>query len=135
MFDSDSIFEKIDSFGARIGILYRFIAIRFSLEPILYRQNQNRNRQAIKQFRVLKLMTFFFRNILTVFFLNYTVFPYFIKFFQKPYNNVIRFSYLLILVINKIITISENHFYTVFPYFITFFQKIYTVFPYFIRFF
>ena len=36
IFDSNSILEKIDSFGQRIDILNRFFAIRFSLEPILY---------------------------------------------------------------------------------------------------
>ena len=59
MFDSDTILEQIDSFGPRIGILYRFLAIRFSIEAILYRQNRNRNGQAIKQFGVLKLTIFF----------------------------------------------------------------------------
>ena len=58
MSDSDSILEKIDSFGRRIGILNRFFAIRFSLEPILHRQNRNQNRQAIQRFEILKLMTF-----------------------------------------------------------------------------
>ena len=50
MFDSDSILEKIDSFGRRIGILNRFFAIRFLLEPILNGQNRNRNGPAIKRF-------------------------------------------------------------------------------------
>ena len=60
MFDFDSILEKIDSFGLRIGISYRFFAIRFLLEPILCRQNRNRNRRAIQRFGILKLMAFFF---------------------------------------------------------------------------
>ena len=68
MFDSDSILEKIDSFGRRIGILNRFFAIRFSLEPILNGQNRNRNGPTIKRFRILKLMTFFFLE--TRFFTN-----------------------------------------------------------------
>ena len=54
------ILEKIDSFGRRIGILNRFFAIQFSLEPILYRQNRNRNGRAIQRFGILKLMTLFF---------------------------------------------------------------------------
>ena len=43
MFESDSILEKIDSFVRRIGILNRFFAIRFFLEPILNGQNRKRN--------------------------------------------------------------------------------------------
>ena len=60
MFDSDSILEKIDSFDRRIGILNRSFAIPFLLEPILNGQNRKRNRPAIKRFRILKLLTFFF---------------------------------------------------------------------------
>ena len=41
MFDSDSILEKNDSFGARIGFLNRSFAIRFSSDSILYPENRN----------------------------------------------------------------------------------------------
>ena len=58
MFDSDSILEKIDSFGRRIGILNRFFGIRFLLESILNGDNRNHNGSAMR-FRILKLMTFF----------------------------------------------------------------------------
>ena len=54
MFDSDSILQKIDFFGRRIGIFNRFFAIRFLLEPI--------NRNCNGRFGILKRMTFFFRN-------------------------------------------------------------------------
>ena len=59
MFDSDSILEKIVSFGLRIGFFNRIFAIRFSWESILYPKNQNRKGPPIKRFPILKVMIFF----------------------------------------------------------------------------
>ena len=80
MFDSDSILEKIDSFGRRIGILNRFFGIRFLLKSILNGQNRNRNGSAMR-FQILKVMNFFFQE-----------FAYTCKNrFQKPYYNYYNF--------------------------------------------
>ena len=109
---------KVDTFGRRIGILNRFFAIRFSLKPILYRQNRDGMDEPFGALEFWNWWPFFFRNLvfsknrmkmlleivvilviifITVFSKNVYGFSVFYKvFFKKPYENIVVFSYSII---------------------------------------
>ena len=126
-----SIFIRIDSLPSELQPEWaRHSAIQnFEIDDVFFVRNPVFSKNRMKMF--LEISGNFSNN-----FWN--------GFSKKPYKNIVGFSYLLVLVMTKVITnlkISNNFFaffqknYTILPYFIRFFWKMYTIFSYVIRFF